>query len=179
MLNYHGTLVDGTRCPPSINDVQWSLSYGYRDARHIDGFSLTSQTDPSFAEAFADSSFCSIAFEGKAFVSQNWGRFAQLTPTRILSRDPADMEDDDVPLYEGLMHIALDEAPCPTVPCRYQITADGRALATVESVIIEDTTVDPPATSTYAGEALPVTGVDGSLWVVDGVANIIAYSFGD
>lgn len=179
VLNYHGTLADGTMCPPSVNDLQWSLSYGHRDVGYLHVFSLTDQIDPSFAEAFADSSFCSINFEGKAFFSQNWGKFAQLTPTRILSRDPADMEDDDVPLYEGLMHIALDQAPCPTEPCRYQISAEGRKMATVESVTIEDTTVDPLVTLTYAGEALPMAGVDGSLWVVDGVANIIAYGFED
>lgn len=179
VLNYHGTLADGTLCPRSTNDLQWSISRSNKDADYIHGFSLTKQTDPSFAEAFADNSFCSINFEGKAFFTLNWGKFAQLTPSHILSRDPADMEDGDVPLYEGLMHIVLNKGPCATVPCGYRIGADGRELATVESVIIEDTTVDPLATLTYEGEALPMEGVDGSLWVVDGVANIIAYGFED
>jgi len=174
VLSYHGDLIDGTLCPRSVNGL-----LNNEDVHSINGFALTKQADPSFAEAFADKSFCSINFEGKAPFKPNWGDFVQLTPTHIVSRDPAEMEDGDVPLFEGLMHIVLNEAPCAAISCHYQISANGRELAIVKSVTIEDTTVDPLTTLTYAGEALPMAGVDGSLWVIDGAAEIIAYGFAD
>lgn len=88
VLYYHGTLTDGTVCPPSINMLQWSMSDGPKAPDYFHGFSLSEDVDPATRAAFAAGSFCSIAFEGSASFTLNWGKFAQLRPSHVSARDP-------------------------------------------------------------------------------------------
>ncbi|NDW05711.1 hypothetical protein [Jiella pacifica] len=87
-LNVHGTLEDGTVCPPSANRLTVSID-GPSGRTYAHGFSVDDESHPAAAEVLGRRGFCSIPFDGEITYRWHHIKHAVIRATMVGMPEPA------------------------------------------------------------------------------------------